>query len=225
MADKQKKNRKKGGFLTAAGILLLLGALGLTSYNIWDGLRARHESLAIEEQIAARMPETIVEARDPLAMEETDLSMPVFEIDGYSYVGVIEIPSLKISLPVMDTWDDSRLRIAACRYWGNYKTDDMVICAHNYIQFFAPIRGIGMGADVYFISAGDTAYHYQVTNRETLRPTAVEEMVTNTVQGTDGKEVRDWDLTLFTCFPGGQTRCAVRCVRVMEEDQAQEAGT
>ena len=24
----------------------------------------------------------------------------------------------------------------------------------------------------------------------------------------------DWDLTLFTCFIGGRTRCTVRCTRV-----------
>lgn len=220
-----EKKKKKGGLLTAIGILLILAALGLTAYNFWDGMRASRESLAIEEKIAQQMPDTIVAARsgsDPLE-EEVDLTMPVFEIDGYKYVGVIEIPSLKISLPVMDSWDEQRLKIAACLYWGNYKTDDMVICAHNYMKFFAPIRGIDMGEDVYFISADGVAYHYSVSNRETLKPTMVEEMVTNTLQGADGKEVRDWDLTLFTCFPGGQTRCAVRCVRVPEEKDAQEA--
>ena len=215
----KKKRKKKGSVLTSIGILLLLAALGLTGYNLWDGLRAGQESRAIEEKIAAQMPETIVEAHEPQAMEEIDLTMPVFEIDGYKYVGVIEIPSLKISLPVMDSWDENRLKIAACLYWGNYKTDDMVICAHNYIQFFAPIRGIDMGADVYFISADGVAYHYKVTNRETLRPTAVEQMVTNTVQAPDGQEVRDWDLTLFTCFPGGATRCAVRCARVKSDSE------
>lgn len=119
----KKKRKKKGSILTSVGILLLLAALGLTAYNLWDGLRAGQESRAIEEKIAAQMPETIVEAHEPQAMEEIDLTMPVFEIDGYKYVGVIEIPSLKISLPVMDSWDENRLKIAACLYWGNYKTD------------------------------------------------------------------------------------------------------
>lgn len=26
----------------------------------------------------------------------------------------------------------------------------------------------------------------------------------------------DWDLTLFTCTPGGQLRIAVRCIRAAE---------
>jgi hypothetical protein len=44
-------------------------------------------------------------------------------------------------------------------------------------------------------------------------------MVINTVQGADGQEVKDWDLTLFTCFPGGATRCAVRCARVKSDEE------
>lgn len=83
----KKKRKKKGSVLTSIGILLLLAALGLTGYNLWDGLRAGQESRAIEEKIAAQMPETIVEAHEPQAMEEIDLTMPVFEIDGYKYVG------------------------------------------------------------------------------------------------------------------------------------------
>lgn len=209
--------RKKSSFLTALGILLLLAALGLTAYNVMDSLRAGAEAGAIMEEIARRMPETISAAPAP-RLDETDLTMPVFEIDGYNYVGIVEIPSLNISLPVMDTWDDERLKISACLYWGNYKTDDMVICAHNYAQFFAPIRGIGMGEEVRFISAEGTAYRYSVTNRETLGPSMVEEMITNTRPSSNGTEVRDWDLTLFTCFPGGRTRCAVRCVRISEEE-------
>ena len=30
----------------------------------------------------------------------------------------------------------------------------------------------------------------------------------------ENTELGSWDLTLFTCYVGGQTRCAVRCVRV-----------
>lgn len=36
----KKKRKKKGSILTSVGILLLLAALGLTAYNLWDGLRA-----------------------------------------------------------------------------------------------------------------------------------------------------------------------------------------
>ena len=44
---------------------------------------------------------------------------------------------------------------------------------------------------------------YKVDNVETLRSTQVEDM-------TSG----DWDMTLFTCTPGGKSRLTVRCVKV-----------
>ncbi len=48
-------------------------------------------------------------------------------------------------------------------------------------------------------------YRYIITTRETLFPTEVERMI-------DAQD--DWDLTLFTCFIGGRTRCTIRCTRV-----------
>lgn len=55
---------------------------------------------------------------------------------------------------------------------------------------------------------------YIVTNRETVEPTAVEQMIENT--SNSETSLLDWDLTLFTCNLGGQTRCAVRCSRAAD---------
>ena len=213
-----EKKKKKGGFLIALGILLLAGAAGLTAYNLWDGERASAASIAIEEKIAEQMPEEIVTA--PEYWDPADPEMPTFEVDGQKYIGIVEIPSLEISLPVMDSWDENKLEIAACFFWGSYKTDNLVICAHNYVKFFAPIRGLGMGEDVYFITPEGYAIHYVTANRETLQPTQVDEMITNERTAEDGTVSREWDLTLFTCYPGGQTRCAVRCIRVSDDQEA-----
>ena len=117
----------------------------------------------------------------------------------------------------MDRWDYTRLKISPCVYSGSYKTDDLVICAHNYARHFSPVKRIDIGADVYLITVDCRVYHYQVTNRETLQPGAVENMIENTNNTTDETVTNEWDLTLFTCNTGGQTRCAVRCARIREE--------
>ena len=49
----------------------------------------------------------------------------------------------------------------------------------------------------------DQVVSFQMVEQETLEPTDEEAM-------TSG----DWDLTLFTCTPGGQTRVTVRFQRV-----------
>ena len=207
-------NRKIGNTLILLGLLLLLGAGGLAAYNIWDGIRAERASQHIIQEMD--IGQDLVEALD--REPDQDPEMPVIEVDGYNYIGILEIPSLELTLPVMDQWDYSRLKISPCVYSGSYKTDDLVICAHNYARHFSPVKWIDMGADVYLITVDCRVYHYQVINRETLQPGSVENMIENTNNTTDGTVTNEWDLTLFTCNTGGQTRCAVRCARIREEE-------
>ena len=207
-------NRKIGNTLILLGLLLLLGAGGLTAYNIWDGIRAERASQHIIQEMD--IGQALVEALD--REPDDDPEMPVIEVEGYYYIGILEIPSLQLTLPVMDRWDYTRLKISPCVYSGSYKTDDLVICAHNYARHFSPVKRIDIGADVYLITVDCRVYHYQVTNRETLQPGAVENMIENTNNTTDGTVTNEWDLTLFTCNTGGQTRCAIRCARIREEE-------
>ena len=207
-------NRKIGNTLILLGLLLLLGAGGLTAYNIWDGIRAERTSQHIIQEMD--IGQDLVEALD--REPDDDPEMPVIEVEGYYYIGILEIPSLQLTLPVMDRWDYTRLKISPCVYSGSYKTDDLVICAHNYARHFSPVKRIDIGADVYLITVDCRVYHYQVTNRETLQPGAVENMIENTNNTTDETVTNEWDLTLFTCNTGGQTRCAVRCARIREEE-------
>ena len=207
-------NRKIGNTLILLGLLLLLGAGSLAAYNIWDGIRADRASQHIIEEM--NIGQDLVEALD--REPDQDPEMPVIEVEGNYYIGILEIPSLQLTLPVMDRWDYTRLKISPCVYSGSYKTDDLVICAHNYARHFSPVKRIDIGADVYLITVDCRVYHYQVTNRETLQPGAVENMIENTNNTTDETVTNEWDLTLFTCNTGGQTRCAVRCARIREEE-------
>lgn len=149
---------------------------------------------------------------DPL--KDPNREMPTAIIDGYNYIGFLEIPSLGLSLPVMFDWDYERLHVSPCRYSGSYYSDDLVICAHNYARHFSPVKWINMNADVYFTNVAGETIHYVTNNIETVQPTAIEAMIENS-NNSDFSQ-NDWDLTLFTCNTGGQTRCAVRCVRAEE---------
>ncbi len=226
-----------------AGLLLIAAALGFVLYNNWDSRRAgdaaeeAREALRISMEhrspsaipqsgsadfsspsVPASVPDSAqpdmqgesapVYANRP-TLPDTVPAVPVMpseELDGSLYIGILEIPSLSLSLPVMENWDYDKLKIAPCRYSGSYYLNDLVICGHNYAQHFATLLHIGIGADVYFTNMDGQVIHYTVTNRETVWPTQIEVMIDNSLE--------DWDLTLFTCYTGGQTRCAVRCTRV-----------
>ena len=221
MAVKRKKT-KRGFLLIFLGLLMIGGACGLTAYNMWDSNRAGEASGEALEALSAEMEDYQEELEEwkaehdmldddvPLSIthallgNDENLAMPGMKVDGHIYIGIVSIPALRVEHPVMGDWDMAWLKTAPCRYSGSYYHDNMVVMAHNYQSHFGPIQAAAPGMDVYFRNVEGLIYHYIVANVEILQPTAVEDMIT----------ADDWDLTLFTCTPGGGARCAVRCTRV-----------
>ena len=141
-------------------------------------------------------------------------TIPTVQVDEWKYIGVLQIPSLRLTLPVLHKWDYSRLRIAPCRYYGSVYKHNLVIAGHNYSVHFSPVRSIRLGADVYFTDVYGTRYHYRVSKTETVQPNDVERMITSN---------GEWELTLFTCNLGGATRFACRCQLIETQAAGQEA--
>ncbi len=131
--------------------------------------------------------------------------MPAVEIDGHGYIGTLEIPALELTLPVMDRWSYPNLKLAPCRYKGSAYLDGLIVAGHNYRTHFGRLDQLRTGAEVCFTDVEGNLFLYTVAQLEELAPTAVEEM-----------ESGGWDLTLFTCTPGGKARLAVRCARAAE---------
>lgn len=195
----KKKNRHTGKTFFVLGLLLLTAAFSLTMYNRWDAARADQAAQAIAEKLEEEIASASASEKTDI---DSDTGIPAVELDGNLYIGLLEIPSLDLSLPIMAEWDYVRLKTTPCRYYGSCETDDLVIAGHNYARHFSPLKWIRTGSDVYFTDTEGTVYHYIVDNVETLMPEQVDEMIGG-----------DWDLTLFTCTTGGQSRCTVRCVR------------
>lgn len=129
---------------------------------------------------------------------------PTAEIDGYYYIGILEIPSLELSLPVMSEWSYQNLKFAPCRYSGSAYTGNFTIAAHNYSTHFGPVRDLEAGDQVIFTDIKGRRFFYEVETVETLEPTAIEDMLSD-----------EWDLTLFTCTFSSQARVA----RALLEDR------
>lgn len=206
--------KTKGNLLITLGILLIAAAIGLAGYNLWDAGRAQKAAEEITGQLISEIESKVEDGKTAVPYIDPNTPLPVEVIDGYEYIGVLEIPSEGLSLPVMKEWDYTRLKISPCRFTGSYYSDDLVICAHNYMRHLGPLLQIGIGEDIYFTNVDGLTIRYIVTNRETVEPTAVEQMIENT--SNSETSLLDWDLTLFTCNLGGQTRCAVRCSRAAD---------
>ncbi len=193
------------------GAVLLAAALSLFARN--DRLSRQAEQAAREllPQLLERIPDaedvpapqvlpgTPVELIDPEQIPMTEVT-----VGGYSYIGTLSIPDLGLELPIQSQWTYRRLQISPCRYHGAVLSQDLVLLAHNYPNHFGKLSQLSPGDAVLFTDMDGNRIRYQVITIEVLEPTAVAEMTAG-----------DYDLTLFTCTYGGQSRITVRCDLLM----------
>lgn len=205
--------KKTGIAIVAAGAVLILSALLLLLYNRYEDAHAGQEAenllTDIEAAIAAQTTDTPAATMpnkggntatpSPTAL---DPEMPVVTLDGYEYVGYVEIPVLGLKLPVMSEWDYNRLKLAPCRQFGSSRTDDLVIAAHNYESHFGHLKDLSVGEPVTFTDMEGIVNTYCVEKIETLNPNEV-----------DAVQNSGYDLVLYTCTKDGKTRVTVFCNR------------
>ena len=214
---------------TAGKLFFILGAL-LIAASVWISLgnfredregqeNADYVLSRLLEEMPARenefLPATADEATGkedvaqiyedpnklPAYIRHPDMEMPTIIVDGKEYVGTIEIPSLKIDLPVMSECDPNALYFSPGRYCGTAYKGPFVIGGHNYVSHFAYLRNIREGDLVYFTDVDGNRFMYEVVGTEII-------------DENNAKDLRagEWDLSLFTCTWAGDTRLTVRCL-------------
>ena len=191
------------------GLLLLAAALSLAVFNVWTSWQAGESADKALSQLKPTIEQSLSknssgktsgEASIPDYLLNPEMAMPEEEIDGVGYIGVLAIPTRGLELPIISEWSYANLNISPCRYSGSAYLNNLVIAGHNFTRHFGPIGSLSIGDEVVFTDVSGNTFSYKVADIETLSPYAVEEMTSE-----------DWDLTLFTCTLGGQSRITVRC--------------
>lgn len=202
--------KSKEKIFTWIGKVCLLSALLLHLYNIYDNMNQDQNQKQILEQYIQetnhRQDTSFIQIPDYQLnpeMEMPEVSIPGLEEAGC--IGIIEIPSINIKLPVLSTWSYSLLKKAPCRYTGSIYLDNMVIAAHNSEAHFKKLSNLQEGDTITFTDAVGNVFTYTVAGIELLKPDEVDNM-------TNGQ----WPLTLFTCTYGGASRVTVRCEKNTE---------
>jgi len=216
----------KGSVYTRCGLLLLAAGLLFGGVNLWEAYRAGASAkkilLELEPQVSAaaeasemqeivlipaetepcpsEMPDGVPPLPADAPDEEEADEMAVTQLDGEQYIGMLQIPSLGLTLPVAKELSGEKLRKTPCRYLGTAGEGSLIISAHNYPAHFGKLKELQIGDEVIFTDVKGTVYRYTVSDTELLDGDAVEEM-----------EAGAWDLTLFTCTVGGKRRVTVRC--------------
>lgn len=177
---------KAGTILMIIGIVLLIAAVLLFTYNRKEDRRAKMEA------------EKMLSSFDSEMLANT--GMDEIEINGKTYMGELIVPDLGLELPVLSQWSYENLLNAPCRYAGSLRNSDLVIMAHNYSSHFGRLYTLSQGSDVYFKGVSGETTAFELASIEILNPDQVEEMCSE-----------DYPLTLFTCTYGGRTRVTLRC--------------
>ena len=174
------------------GVVCLLSSVGFVVYNRWEDKNA--------EKIAQSLLEDVQNIIDETPPGPGHTEMATVGVDGYDCIGILSVPVLDLELPVLTDWSYAKLKIAPCHYFGSYYEKDFVIAAHNYQTHFGRLSELQPKDLILFTDISGTVYCYEVVLLETLPANATEEMITS-----------GFDLSLYTCTPGGASRVTVRC--------------
>ena len=211
----RKKSLLLAVLLAVAGFCVLLWPV-FTGHRLQANTDEAAQSFLEERKPEQQHPELLAALQDYnqriYAEKQSDLTSleaceePAVDLAAYGVedgiIGVLEIPALKLTLPVAGDWSYALLDLAPCRYAGSAYLDDLVILGHNYRGFFRDLSQLQPGDTVFFTDTDGNRFSYAVSDFEQLRPPQTKDMLAG-----------DWDLTLFTCTPGAQNRLAVRCLR------------
>lgn len=201
--------KKRGTTLVVLGCCCVFAAVALYTHNVLESKRAAKSAEALTATFSQLLTKSNSQgddsgerdkALDSIGSVETD-TVKTLSIDGYDVMGQITIPAAEIDLAVISEWSYPNLNVAPCRYSGTPE-DQLILLAHNYKNHFGRLRVLQPGDEVGLLTADGEEYHYEVLRKETWGGDQAQEIF--------GGE--DWDLTLFTCTYGGESRLVIRCV-------------
>ena len=192
MRDRLAALTRPRRLLVAAGALLLLAGALLAGQNL------------LTERRAARQTADLLAAVETRIAAPADLPAPEVTGDpwaGYEVIGVVGLPDLGLSLPVLADYTQDLLAVAPCRYTDDLALEpgQLVVAGHNYRTHFGRLGELAPGSRITWKNLDGVTYTYTVTE------------VTEIDAGDrEALEQGDWDLTLFTCDVTRTRRILVR---------------
>ncbi len=186
-------------------IIFLASGIGLGFLHIYQEKMVAQENMRVlkEMSLAQEQQVSFVEKKtSTVEMKESKEETPAVRVpeDGRVYYGVISIPSMDMSLPILANYTEADMKTTPCVYFGQARDNNLVVVGHNYNTQFGELVDCKAGTKVQLTMMDGSKRNYKVDTLEYLNPEQVDEMLTG-----------DWDLTLFTCSYSGDKRIAVRC--------------
>lgn len=126
----------------------------------------------------------------------------------YETVGIIKIPKINLSYPILSQTTEALMKVAPCKFHGANPNEvgNLCIIAHNYRRkgvFFSDVKTLAVGDIVEIQDLSQRTIQYEVYDIHTVMPNNV----ADTTQKTNGRK----EVTLITCTDDSKQRIIVRC--------------
>ena len=116
MKEKWNLLQKLGLLLIAASCLLLLGS---------ELMAKKNQSNA--KSLAAQLKSILPDRTEGDPANYSDPAMPVLQLDGEDFSGLLEVPAFGVCLPVGAAWDSAAASRYPCCFWGSLYDNSMIL--------------------------------------------------------------------------------------------------
>jgi len=127
---------------------------------------------------------------------------------SYEMVGIVKIPKINLTYPILSKTTDALMKIAPCKFHGSSPNEvgNLCVIAHNYRRkgvFFSDVPDLVVGDIVEIQDLSQRTIQYEIYDIHTVMP----DNVADTTQKTNGKK----EVTLITCTDNSEQRVIVKC--------------
>lgn len=115
--------KKRMNFFEVLGILLIVCSLGVLLFTQLHSQYTKKKAAEITCKIEAALPETT----PGFPGDYSDPVMPVLQVEGKDYVGLLNIPAYGLSVPIVNEWSSFHVFSCPARFYGSVYDNTMII--------------------------------------------------------------------------------------------------
>lgn len=184
--------------LEIAGIGLIVLAVGTMLLS--GGLQKHWASEA--RQTAEILYSYLPPVQNGIPEERTNPAMPVLEIDGNNYAGILEIPAYNTFLPIGGQWDRMKILRYPCIYAGSIFEDNLILGGSDAAGQLDFMKKISNGERIWITDMTGIRMCYEVSSIERTPDVSADHLT--------GKEE---DFVIFARNTYAFDYTVIRCIR------------
>lgn len=138
-------------------------ALIAASAAFFTARQIKKAQTAVDASAVIGAIETALPERSAGVIERrTDNAMPAMEIDGTDFIGLLELPSRNVKLPVASKWSGSDMAFRPARYLGSAYDGTLIIGGKYESGNFDFADKIDAGEEITFTDMTGKSFRYTV---------------------------------------------------------------